>query len=46
MNTGGATCTNVQELIEIVRQEVREKTGIEMECEVIPVGEGQPGAEG
>ncbi len=39
VNTGGATCANVQELIEIVRQEVREKTGVALECEVIPVGE-------
>ena len=39
VNVGGATCKDVLELIEIVRQEVRRQTGTELECEVRVTGE-------
>lgn len=35
VNRGEATCGNVLELIEIIRTEVREKTGFELEREII-----------
>lgn len=34
INTGGATCEDVLRLIEVVKDEVRQKTGVPLECEV------------
>ncbi len=34
INTGGATCDDVLALIELVKEEVMQKTGVELECEV------------
>lgn len=34
INAGGATCADVLALIEIIRDEVREKTGFSLQCEV------------
>lgn len=39
VNTGGATCADVLELIRIIQNEVLEQTGTQLECEVIPIGE-------
>lgn len=39
VNTGGASCRDVLELIEIIRNTVAQKTGVELECEVRKVGE-------
>lgn len=41
VNIGGATCADVLELIEIIKREVLEKTGTELECEVRVTGEPQ-----
>lgn len=34
VNTGGATCADILALIEVVRREVKAKTGFALECEV------------
>lgn len=39
VNTGGAACADVLELIEIVKAEVLKKTGTALECEVRVTGE-------
>lgn len=39
VNTGGATCSDVLELIEIIRDEVKQKAGVLLECEVKPIGD-------
>lgn len=39
VNTGDATCADVLALIEIIKEEVREKTGTVLECEVRVTGE-------
>lgn len=39
VNTGGASCADVLELIEIIRDTVREQKGISLECEVRVTGE-------
>ncbi len=38
INTGGATCKDVQELIALVQKTVKEKSGIDLECEVRYIG--------
>lgn len=38
VNTGGATCADVLELIEIIKREVHEQTGTLLECEVRVTG--------
>ncbi len=40
VNTGGATCRDVLELIGIIRETVRARTGTLLECEVRLLGEG------
>lgn len=39
VNTGGATCQDVQELISIIQKTVEEQTGTRLECEVRVTGE-------
>ena len=39
VNTGGATCQDVLELISIIRKSVEEQTGTRLECEVRVTGE-------
>lgn len=39
VNTGGATCRDVQTLIGIIQEEVYKQTGTVLECEVITVGD-------
>ncbi len=39
VNTGGASCADVVELIRIIQREVSEKKGVDLECEVRLVGE-------
>lgn len=39
VNTGGATCQDVLELISIIRKSVEERTGTRLECEVRVTGE-------
>ena len=34
VNAGGATCSDVLRLIELIQKEVRKKTGVSLECEV------------
>ncbi len=38
INKGGASCRDVLELIEYIQKTVKENSGIELECEVKPVG--------
>lgn len=38
VNTGGATCQNVLDLIALIQRTVHEKTGVALECEVRAVG--------
>lgn len=38
VNMGGATCGDVQQLIEIIQETVRRETGIQLECEVKRIG--------
>lgn len=38
VNSGGASCEDVMRLIEHIKSSVREKFGVELECEVRPVG--------
>lgn len=38
INTGGATCSDVMSLIEHIKSTVNEKFGVELECEIKPVG--------
>lgn len=40
VNAGGATCRDVLELIEIIRETVKQRTGTLLECEVRVLGEG------
>ena len=42
INRGGATATEIENLIEHVRRTVRDQTGIELQHEVRIVGEGRP----
>lgn len=37
VNTGGATCKDVLDLVEIIRKEVKEKTGFELNREIIHI---------
>ncbi len=39
INTGGATCADVLELIEKIQDTVRKETGVSLECEIRKVGE-------
>jgi UDP-N-acetylmuramate dehydrogenase len=39
VNTGNATATDIEQLIELVRAEVKEKQSVELVCEVRIVGE-------
>ncbi len=39
VNTGGASCADVLELIAIIQREVLEKKGVSLECEVRVTGE-------
>ena len=39
VNAGGATCRDVLELIEIIRETVKQRTGTLLECEVRVLGE-------
>lgn len=39
VNTGGASCRDVQELIDVIRREVEAKKGVRLECEVRVTGE-------
>ncbi len=39
VNTGGATCQDVQQLIEKIQQTVLRETGVQLECEVRACGE-------
>lgn len=41
VNTGGATCEDVLQLVREIQQTVEEKTGIRLECEVRVTGEPQ-----
>ncbi|MFA9381994.1 MAG: hypothetical protein ACERKO_13145 [Acetanaerobacterium sp.] len=34
MNAGHATCDDVLRLIDIIKEEVRQKTGVALECEI------------
>lgn len=43
INTGGATCKDVLELIAVVQDEVQRKTGTLLECEVRVTGEQKEG---
>ena len=38
VNTGGATCRDVEALVRLIREEVREKTGFTLECEIKRTG--------
>lgn len=38
INTGGATCSDVLSLIDHIKKTVKEKFGIDLECEIKPVG--------
>ena len=38
INKGGATCEDVLRLIEHIQKTVKEKSGVDLECEVKPVG--------
>lgn len=38
VNTGGATCADVRNLIEIIEQTVFSRTGVQLECEVKLIG--------
>ena len=38
INTGGATCKDVLDLIDIIKGAIKQKFGIDIECEVISVG--------
>ena len=38
VNTGGATCRDVEALVGLIQSEVREKTGFELECEIKRTG--------
>lgn len=42
INTGGATAAEVEELGEIVRRRVRERSGVTLEWEIVRVGRGVP----
>lgn len=39
VNTGGATCKDVQSLISLIQETVFQKTGVQLECEVRACGE-------
>ena len=39
VNTGGATCRDVQELIAMIQERVLRETGVQLECEVRACGE-------
>jgi UDP-N-acetylmuramate dehydrogenase len=39
VNAGGATAADMRELIELARREARDKLGVELEPEVLMVGE-------
>lgn len=39
VNTGGATCRDVQELIAMIQESVLRETGVQLECEVRACGE-------
>ncbi len=43
LNRGGATATDVLALIELARQEVKRRFGVNLECEVKVVGRGRQG---
>ena len=38
VNTGGATCRDVETLVRLIQDEVREKTGFALECEIKRTG--------
>ena len=38
VNTGGATCSDVRDLIELIKREVLSKTGVVLECEIKFIG--------
>ena len=38
VNTGGATCRDVETLVRLIQDEVREKTGFTLECEIKRTG--------
>ena len=38
VNVGGAACTDVEELVRVIKQEVRTGTGFELECEIKRIG--------
>lgn len=38
VNLGGATCADVEKLIDVIRETVRRETGVTLECEVRKVG--------
>lgn len=42
INKNGATSADVKALIELIKKTVLEKEGVEIECEVITVGRGEP----
>ncbi len=42
VNTGGATCADVLALVARIQREVQARTGISLECEILPVGEQDP----
>lgn len=39
INKGKATCSDVLNLIEVIKKEVKEKSGVSLECEIKPIGE-------
>ncbi|HUX20047.1 MAG TPA: UDP-N-acetylenolpyruvoylglucosamine reductase, partial [Spirochaetia bacterium] len=41
INTGGASASEIEELIRFVARRVRDELGIELEREVIPIGDWQ-----
>ena len=38
INTGGATCEDVTQLISLIQRTVKERTGYTLECEVMRIG--------
>ncbi len=39
INKGNATCSDVLNLIQVIKDEVKKKSGVTLECEIRPIGE-------